>query len=37
LKWEKKRIATGLPAKEMKQARKELYLFQHDKPYHAEK
>ena len=37
LKWEKKCIEVGLPEKELKQARKELDLFRHDKPYHAEK
>ena len=36
VKWEKMCIATGLPEKEMQQARKELDLFENKKPYHAE-
>jgi tetratricopeptide (TPR) repeat protein len=37
VKWEKKCMESGLPDKELPQARKELDLFQHQKPYHAEK
>jgi tetratricopeptide (TPR) repeat protein len=37
IKWETKCMESGLPDKEMSQARKELDLFQHKKPYHAGK
>jgi tetratricopeptide (TPR) repeat protein len=37
IKWEQKCISIGLPEKEMQLARKVLDLFEHQKPYHADK
>jgi tetratricopeptide (TPR) repeat protein len=34
VEWEKKCISAGMPDKDMGQARKELKLFEHKKPYH---